>query len=743
MKKHTLKRYLASLLAVLMLISVTGISPAVFADSTPQLKTDSGTIKVIIKSGMTDAQVKDNLAKALLTNYVELSEEQLTSITWEYECAGYNEYDLAKVNPNTAWGSISGFTSQTGGKYVKLTYDHPALISQNDQSTFKVAINGNRNTYCTIMKVAKFDSNISVKSDVVDIALSYDDNGNVDEASLKQNIFDNYVTGTTPEGLTYSDLSYSGNFSEGTQTVTISYAGNDDYYSCSKPVTVNFTDSRAVAFELKDKPDTLSIGYVGSTMDVKTTENNVRKQLVNVVAEDVSLDQVKVEFRNTANIIKEDYQDLNRLAILTYTVTETDIRLSYAGDTTHKPFNKVVKDIKFADNRIDSSIAIKADASITYNMKADVMKQDIFDNVIDWESSKLPAKDTLTVNDFKFECKTAFGWKDIAGDEYPNLDAGDGQTVKISFVGNSEYKPSDKEATINIAKADVAVSMNKFTTAYAGVEEDLSIENLGITLDPNDPRIDIYRIFAGINTNLKSSVNLVLTDEQWDVIVKISEVQAWLYDRVPDLFPSFNVTIKDKLEEGMTIGEFKALIAKIIDAIEEAEDIPGVGSGIKALLESLNIDLDSIKTMATIFDKLTEFSDDTTIALGVPQHAGLYRAYAVAVHKNYNTSYASGTVLILMNWKNMKIVPNEELKKQTITTAEAEEYAKGNKAAATLKCGDTAVNDQSSLHYRYTGLNTIYSSHDFPTKAGKYIVTVSVRGGDYYALPTTFTFTVK
>ncbi len=371
------------------------------------------------------------------------------------------------------------------------------------------------------------------------------------------------------------------------------------------------------------------------------------------------------------------------------------------------------------------------------------MKQDIFDNVIDWESSKLPAKDTLTVNDFKFECKTAFGWKDIAGDEYPNLDAGDGQTVKISFVGNSEYKPSDKEATINIAKADVAVSMNKFTTAYAGVEEDLSIENLGITLDPNDTRIDIYRIFAGINTNLKSSVNLVLTDEQWDVIVKISEVQAWLYDRAPDLFPSFNVTIKDKLEEGMTIGEFKALIAKIIDAIDEAEDTPVVGSGIKALLESLNIDLDSIKTMATIFDKLTEFSDDTTIALGVPQHAGLYRAYAVAVHKNYNTSYASGTVLILMNWKNMKIVPNEELKKKTITTAEAEEYANGSKAAATLKCGDTAVNDQSSLHYRYTGLNTIYSSHDFPTKAGKYIVTVSVRGGDYYALPTTFIFTVK
>lgn len=41
MKKYNLKRFLASLLAVLMLASVTGVSPAVFADdvgSTPRLR---------------------------------------------------------------------------------------------------------------------------------------------------------------------------------------------------------------------------------------------------------------------------------------------------------------------------------------------------------------------------------------------------------------------------------------------------------------------------------------------------------------------------------------------------------------------------------------------------------------------------------------------------------------------------------------------------------------------------------
>lgn len=36
-------------------------------------------------------------------------------------------------------------------------------------------------------------------------------------------------------------------------------------------------------------------------------------------------------------------------------------------------------------------------------MDADVVKQQIFDNVIDWENSTLPDKDTLTIDDFTME----------------------------------------------------------------------------------------------------------------------------------------------------------------------------------------------------------------------------------------------------------------------------------------------------------------------------------------------------
>lgn len=759
MKKNNLKRFLASLLAVLMLASVTGVSPAVFAEETaaPELVATSKEQpkEVLIKSNFTNEQVLTALADTLLTNADAVDAQ---SLDWTYTCEGSGKYEYSKITTktatNTATGdAINGFTSTTTkenwrNKDVIVTCNHPSLKANAD-GVYTLYLN---NEAVYINKVAKLKSAINVVNTVPEIAIPYNADGSVNNAKLHESIFKAVVTGTTPAGLTYDQLSYPDNFSEGEHTITISYAGNDDYNGTSANVTVKFVDGRNVAFTAKDKPETLSIGYVGNKIDVATTENNVRKQLVTVVAEDVKLDQVKVEFRNTANIINEDYQDLNLFAIEFYRATKTDIRLTYAGDATHKPFTKIFENIKFADNRVASSIVFKENASITYNMDAKIMKQDIFDNAIDWEKSSLPAKETLSIADFEFECNTSLiskipVWKDIAGDEYPNLNAGDKREIRVSFVGNSDFKPCDnKEATIKVAKAHVDVSMNAFTKAYAGNEDDLTIEKLGITLNPNDPRIDIYRVFVGINTNLKASVNLVLTDKQWEFIENVSKAQAWLYDKAPSLFPSFNETIQDKLEKGMTIAEFKEYMNNAITAIENAANDETWGPIVQSGLDLFHIDLDAIKALASVFDVLTMVSDDLTIAVGVPKHAGLYRVYAIAANKNYETNFASGTVLILMNWKDIKIVPNENLKKQTITVSEAEEYADGTKAAATLlnkETGESSGIDQSALHYRFTGLNKIYSSHDFPTAPGKYIVTVSVRGGDYYALPTTFTFTVK
>lgn len=758
MKKYNLKRFLASLLAVLMLSQVTGVAPGVFAEETaaPELvETSKDQPKeVLIKSNFTNEQVLTALADTLLTNADAVDAQ---SLDWTYTCAVKGAYKKTShgsthYTDNAREANVPVFgKTYTDPKYVygnlfgkdltaEATYTYPALKANAD-GAYTLYLNGQA-VYIT--KVAKLKSAINVVNTVPEIAIPYNADGSVNNAKLHESIFKAVVTGTTPAGLTYDQLSYPDNFSEGEHTITISYAGNDDYSGTSKDVKVKFVDGRNVAFTAKEQPKTLSIGYVGSLPNEEATLAKVREQLINK-AGDVDLNQVKIEY----NVAFGKYAKLDIAAVLGHVLVATDIKLTYAGDATHKPFTKIFENIKFADNRVASSIVLKENASITYNKEKGAMKQDIFDNAIDWEATKLP--EGITKDDLTFECNTSLVpkitvWGDIDGKEYPNLDAGDAQKIRISFVGNSDFKPGEFEFTIKVAKAHVDVSMNAFTKAYAGNEDDLTIEKLGITLNPNDPRIDIYRVFVGINTNLKASVNLVLTDKQWEFIENVSKAQAWLYDKAPSLFPSFNETIQDKLEKGMTIAEFKEYMNNAITAIENAANDETWGPIVQGGLDLFHIDLDAIKALASVFDVLTMVSDDLTIAVGVPKHAGLYRVYAIAANKNYETNFASGTVLILMNWKDIKIVPNENLKNQTITVSEAEKYASGKLAAAMLlnkSTGESSGIDQSALHYRFTGLNKIYSSHDFPTAPGKYIVTVSVRGGDYYALPTTFTFTVK
>lgn len=756
MKKYNLKRFLASLLAVLMLSQVTGVAPGVFAagnDAATQSAENVAPVfqeytgEVLIKSGWGNPEILDALATAFVQNKDSVD---ISAIEWTYKCAVKGTYKVAidyttKEAREAEVPVLTGKTVTEDYYYTRLlhakaTYVYPALKDVAD-GAYELYANGK--SVGTINKVAKLKSAINVNNEVATIAIPYTSGTEYDVNALNESIFNAYVTSTTPANLTYDKLSFTGTVAEGQQTITISYAGNDDYNGTSKDVTVKFVDGRNVAFTAKEQPKTLSIGYVGNKIDVATTENNVRKQLVTVVAEDVKLDQVKVEFRNTTNIFNdEDYQDLNLAAIEFYRATETDIRLTYAGDATHKPFTKIFENIKFADNRVASSIAIKEGASITFNMSADNMKQQIFDNVIDWDSenTKLPAKDTLSIADFKFK----IGSKDIADkDGYPNLDAGNGQTIKISFVGNSEFKPcNDVKATIDVAKADVKVTMKSFSTAHAGNADELTQEALGVALDPNDPKLDVYMIFAGINTNLDSSVNFVLTKDQQAVVDKISNAQKEIFDLATKFFPDLDIdktTLKDKLESGITIGQFKEYLNSFIAVIDK---IPGADE----ILNRFGVSIDTIKTMATIFDKLTQFSDDTAIAVGAPKHAGLYTATAVAVNKNYNTGYASGVVMILMNAKGMKLEPNESVYKKALTVSEAEAIVANKTPVVTLTYNGSAENiDQSSVHYLYTGVTKpfgLYSSKEFPTKPGSYIVTASVIGGDYLAPPKTFTFKI-
>lgn len=398
---------------------------------------------------------------------------------------------------------------------------------------------------------------------------------------------------------------------------------------------------------------------------------------------------------------------------------EGSYQVRLAGTTTEATLVKV--------DKYSTKLVLKENASITYNMDAAKEKEAIVANVIDYEKSVLPAGTTAA--DFTVERKGGLGLGWI-WDKIPDarLDAGENQTIRIKYNGNETYKASNQpEATINVAKATVKVSVTPITTIYAGEEIDRSTF---YTLNPNDPELDVYIFFVGVNSNKETCVNIKLSEDQEKLINSISDAQ------IKYLKYNESDTIRGKLNNGITFGELKDIINGIV-----------TNKAIMGALELLGYDTEAIKNIVTALDKLTSLSDDTVIAIGTPAHAGVYVATAVAVGKNYETGTGTGSLVVLKNWKGIKLEKNPVLnsgdKANTITVSQAEALKDGNNLCILTKEGE-ALNSASagSIHYWFTGVGKIYAKSTMPTAPGKYIVTASVRGGDFFAFPKTFVFTI-
>ncbi len=398
-----------------------------------------------------------------------------------------------------------------------------------------------------------------------------------------------------------------------------------------------------------------------------------------------------------------------------------DYQVRLAGTKTEATLVKV--------DKYSTKVELKADASITYNMDAAAEKEAIVASVIDYEKSNLP--EGTTAADFTVQLKTGITEFNTAYDNVPDtkINAGDGNVIRVKYNGNDTYKESDwAKATITVAKATVKVSVTPITTIYAGEEID---RNTFYTLDPNDPELDVYVFFVGVNSNMESCVNIKLSEDQEKLIDAISNAQEKWYEIIKD---TESLTLKEKLQEGITFGELKEIINGIV-----------TNKTIMGFLELVGYDTEAIKNIVTALDKLTSLSDDTIIAIGTPAHAGVYVATAVAVGKNYETSEGTGSLVVLKNWKGIKLAKNPILDSNgnKITVSQAEELKAGNNLCILTKDGD-ALNSASagSIHYWFTGVGKLYAKSTMPTAPGKYIVTASVRGGDFFAMPKTFTFTI-
>lgn len=217
MKKNNLKRFLASLLAVLMLSQVTGVAPGVFAldetgtteptESTetvaPVLKENTGEIQ--IKSSNTDTEVKEILANAFIEN---TSEVDVQSIEWTYTCAVKGTYRTTKYDPvehptdKTRAATVSALTGLTEHEEYYLTsrlhydatYVYPALKDIAD-GTYELYANGE--SVGTINKVSKYSTTLVLKESAT---ITYNKDAAAEKEAIVANLVD-YTSSVLPPAL--------------------------------------------------------------------------------------------------------------------------------------------------------------------------------------------------------------------------------------------------------------------------------------------------------------------------------------------------------------------------------------------------------------------------------------------------------------------------------------------------------------------------------------------------------------
>lgn len=519
----------------------------------------------------------------------------------------------------------------------------------------------------------------------------------------------------------------------GTQKVRIYWPGNQQYAPTTIEATVEVKDREQVQFNLNDGPYEVGMKFTDDqAYDYSVTAQAIYNAVVASTTPEVDFSQVTLEFSKTG----ANFEPLDQTNFWTsFGVGEWKIRISVA-DTQAYRGNSITVDVKTTDSRLTSVVALKSGASFTYNMDASAMKQAIFDNVIDWDNSTLPAKETLSLNNFVIEYygkvilfdggidSEIEGWAPIEGKSYdlgdlnlgtyPQMGAGENQSIRISYKGNADYRPSETtEGTVTVNKAKVSVKVNS-TNIYA----DEQLPANFITTDPAD-EFDIYTIYAGVTSSVSTGVYLDLPDRYTNsaVLKLLDPIVEKLYGK------SFTQMMND----GVTVGELRELFST-----QELLD----------LLDKLNIDTGTFGQILNVINKLPGVMDSVRIGFGTPNRAGLYTVTAVTDSKNYETGVGFGFLLTKMRFSGPKLTWNQEINGGKLTAAEAQNFD----FDATLYYDGLPVKDQSSVHYLYSGFTSswrVYSSTTTaPTEPGRYVVTVCILGGNYMAAPITRSFQI-
>lgn len=479
------------------------------------------------------------------------------------------------------------------------------------------------------------------------------------------------------------------------------------------------------------------------SINYEETAQALREALLVSADPNVSINDVTVEYN--AGIAGYKPLDCNETLVPKFKLGTQTIRFTWRGNADYQAYTAEVT-VEMTDSRIVSEVALKTGASITYNMDANVMLQAILDNLVDWDASKLPEKSTLSAGDFTIEYYATptvtvgnIGgdvelqkWVPIEGEEgisvgklqyfYPQMGAGE-QQIRVTYKGNADYRPSTPiEGNLTVNKAKVSVKVHS-TSIYA--DEELSKDF--ITTDPAD-NFDIFTVFGGVTSDVTGSVFVQLPERltKGMIITAIDKTLEGLHQK----------TLTQMMKEGTTVGELRKLLS---DIVGKGDKLP---QDVKDLLKNVGIDIDTLVKLNEALNKFPGLLDNVRVAFGTPDQAGIYTVCAVTNNKNYETGFGMGALVVKKHYSGVKLTWNQNFTNGKISAADVKNFDFG----ATLSYNGKQVEDQSSVHYLYSGFTSKWKPYSStstpPTEPGRYVVTVVTLGGNYQAAPITRAFQI-
>lgn len=652
-RKHA-TRILALLLAVLLFGQLAAFQlPVSAANAVPAGHNGAAYIPA-------GADVNDLLSQTLLSNYDEVGCQQ-----WEYRATSILSDRAVK------WTPVNGFDTTGSFFRDRLNASYPALDSESAAQSYTVRIEGTSTVY-TFTKLASPAADAAAPSVTPDAAPSA-------------------APSTAPD---------------------------------AEPDTAPDAALSPAADTAEDEPGTYTLNMT-YTADGKIDFDALRAAIVATVLPDADAASVTVTYEAKAKISSKitAYAPLKggweTVGLLPYefpaiAVGTYNVKLTVNGQDT-------IVTVTLKDARTQAKIELKKGVSLTYTKDAAAMRTQILDKLIDWSQtsvSKEAAAKSMVLEYYGTGYSKEFlglsaphdDWYRVEGGSVsiytaPSIGAGENQQIRASFPTTGDYLGCDAvEGALTVNKAFVRVHVKPAAIFY----DEQPTTHQYVTTKPEDD-FNIFKVYSGLTSNVKGAIYLQLPEsilspealEQIDPVVKI------LYGK----------TLTDILNDGMTLGELRALLQQLEKPTDD----------LAKFLKIFNIDISSFTELLKVVNKIPGVFDSTRVAIGSPNRAGMYLVTAITSNPNYKTGVGTGTLVVKMRATGASLVWDND--KTTYTTGELESSPLG----ATLMRGDTPAHNQDGVHYRYVGTtdtHRLYISSKAPTEPGTYRQTAYILGGN-------------